>query len=127
MAELLCNNSGCLMVALFGQRLRFTKLAQGSVECQAKLRPFPDVVENQANWIAQVHAARLWFQSASPRSTLNLDPTFGQNIRLRESPPGTLICEALHDGNPGAKENPTKLQSVLDTIETWFAAAGITP
>jgi len=127
MADVLCNNPDCLMVALFGQRLRFTKLAQGSVQCQAKLRPFPDAVEDQANWIARVHEARLWFQGASPRALLELAPTFGQNIRLREGPPGSLICEALHDGNPGAKENPTQLRTVLDTIETWFAAAGVTP
>jgi len=114
------------MVSLFGQRLRFTKLAQGSVECQAKLRPFPDVIENQGNWIARVNEAESWFQSASPRVTLDLAPVFGQHIRLRENPPGTLICEALHDGNPGAKENPTQLKAVLDIIVTWFTSAGVT-
>ncbi len=85
------------------------------------------MLDTQSNWIARVHEAVLWFDGASPRSTLELDPVFQQDIRLREDPPGTLICEAMHDGSPGATEDPTQLESVLDTIETWFAAAGVTP
>lgn len=127
MAELLCNNPDALMVRLFGQRLSFTKLSQGSVQCTAKRHPFPNVTDTQANWIARVHEAVLWFDGASPRNTIDLDPVFEQNIRLRESPPGTLICEALHDGVPGATEDPAQLEAILDTIETWFAAAGVTP
>ena len=127
MAELICNNPDVLMVVLFEQRLQFTKLSQGSVKCVTKMRPFPDVVEPQANWIARVHEAVLWFDGASPRTTLELDPVFGQDIRLREDPPGTLICEALHDGSPGATEDAAQLESALDTIETWFTAAGVTP
>lgn len=127
MATLLCNNPDVLMVKLFGQRLCFTKLSQGSVRCAAKRQPFPDVTDTQENWVARVHEAALWFDGASPRSTLELDPVFEQDIRLREDPPGTLHCEAMHDGAPGASEDPTELEPVLDTIETWFAAAGVNP
>ncbi len=127
MATILCNNPECLMVALFGQKLRFTKLGPGQVVCVAKSNPFPDVTEDPVTWITKVHQAVLWFDGASPRSTLSLSPCFTQTIRLREDPPGNLICEAMHDGAPGATEVPAQLEAILDVIEAWFAAAGVTP
>lgn len=127
MATIICNNPECLMVSLFGQKLRFTKLGPGQVACVAKSKPFPDVTEDPVAWIAKVHQAVLWFNGASPRTTLNLSPCFSQSIRLREAPPGNIICEALHDGVPGAIEVPAELKSALDVIEAWFTAAGVTP
>lgn len=127
MATIICNNSECLMVSLFGQKLRFMKLAPGRVECVAKSRPFPDVVQDPHDWVIHVHQAISWFDGVSPRSTVDLSPCFGQTIRLRENPPGDIVCEAIHDGTPGAVEVPAQLKATLDIIEAWFVAAGITP
>lgn len=127
MASIICDDPKHLTIVLFGQKLRFTCMNQGLVKCESNFNPFPDVTEDQQNWINAVQQVITWFASASPRSTLNANPVFGQYIRLSEGPPGTLVCRALHDGVPKGVDNPSELSAVLNRVKIWFAAVGVNP
>jgi len=127
MATILCDNPQRLTIALFGQRLTFSVIGESQVQCMARIRPFPDIVEDQQAWIDAVQRGIDWFAAASPRGQLDAAPVFSQHIRLSEGPPGTLNCRAVHDGVERATEDPDEMSAVLDRVKAWFATAGVEP
>lgn len=121
MATILCNKPACLKVVLFGQRLDFKKVGSAINARAHSGLPAPNVTEQPATVKQCFDEAAAWFASASPRATTTVGPCFGQEIRLREDPPGTVIVEAMHDGQPGATDKPAETEVVVSAVQGWFS------